>query len=246
MNKASARSKNQEMSEEYWRRQVEDFVLSQMPVPARVLEVGCGDGYLASTLSRAGHSVIAIDPDAPEGAIYRRVKLEQLSDAGPFDFVVAVLALHHVEHLGLALDKIASLLASTGVLILVEFGWDRFDEQTARWALERLPEQANPQNETWVDRCCRDWMAEHRRLGLLMKVHCEQWSAAEGLHSAEAMLSELRRRFVERFFAWTPYLYPDLVATTEEDELRAIEQGLATSVGFRYVGEVRSSDFELR
>jgi hypothetical protein len=41
-----------------WRRRVEEFVLGEVGAPpARVLEVGCGEGELARTLARAGHSV---------------------------------------------------------------------------------------------------------------------------------------------------------------------------------------------
>jgi hypothetical protein len=96
---------------ERWQQRVEEFVLDQIgDPPARVLEVGCGEGELARATARAGHSVTAIDPRAPEGPIFQRVRLEEFSDPGPFDYVVASLSLHHVEDLGRALDKIANLL----------------------------------------------------------------------------------------------------------------------------------------
>ncbi len=64
---------------------VEEFVLGQIgDPPARVLEVGCGEGELARAMARTGHSVTAIDPRAPEGPIFRRVRIEDLSDPGPF------------------------------------------------------------------------------------------------------------------------------------------------------------------
>src|SRR3712207_7759132 len=57
-----------------WQRRVEEFVLAQIgDPPARVLEVGCGEGELARTLARAGHSVTPIDSRAPEGPIFQRV-----------------------------------------------------------------------------------------------------------------------------------------------------------------------------
>jgi len=44
-----------------WRRHVEEFVLGRIgDPPARVLEVGCGEGELARVLDRAGHRVTAI------------------------------------------------------------------------------------------------------------------------------------------------------------------------------------------
>ena len=40
------------------------FVTAHVPLNARLLEVGCGDGELAAALQRAGHRVVAIDSDA--------------------------------------------------------------------------------------------------------------------------------------------------------------------------------------
>src|SRR5918995_1948005 len=102
------------------------FVLSQLPpTSARVLEVGCGAGDLARDLSAEGYHVLAIDPDAPEGPIFRRTTIEVLDDPGPFDAVVASLSLHHVEDLGGVLDKLVRLLE--GPLILNEHAWDRLE-----------------------------------------------------------------------------------------------------------------------
>jgi hypothetical protein len=123
-----------------WQRRVEEFVLGQIgDPPARVLEVGCGKGELARALARVGHSVTAIDPRAPKGPIFRRVGIEEFSDAEPFDHVVASLSLHHVEDLGRALDKVVDSLRPGGTLVVVEFAWDRIDEATAEWVLGRLP-----------------------------------------------------------------------------------------------------------
>jgi SAM-dependent methyltransferase len=108
------------------------FVLSHLPPPPRrVLEVGCGRGELALALAGAGYDVVAVDPEAPEGPIFRRTTIEELVEAGPFDAVVASFSLHHVHDLDAALDKLGRLLAPQGVLILDEFGWDLLDEQTA-------------------------------------------------------------------------------------------------------------------
>jgi SAM-dependent methyltransferase len=106
------------------------FVLSQLPPPPRrVLEVGCGRGELAYALDAAGYKVVAVDPDAPEGTIFRRTTIEELDDPGPFDAIVAAFSLHHVEDLDAVLDKLRGLL--NGVLIVDEFGWDLLDERTA-------------------------------------------------------------------------------------------------------------------
>jgi SAM-dependent methyltransferase len=112
-----------------------DFVLSQLPsTPARVLEVGCGEGELALGVASAGYDVVAIDPEAPEGPIFRRTTIEAFADPGPFDAVVASLSLHHVHDLGGVLDKLVRLL--DGSLILNEHAWDRLEPMTPEWEEE--------------------------------------------------------------------------------------------------------------
>jgi SAM-dependent methyltransferase len=211
---------------ERWQQGVEEFVLGHIgDLPARVLEVGCGEGELAWALACAGHSVTAIDPQAPEGPIFRRVRLEEFSEPGPFDYVVASLSLHHIEDLGRALDKIASLLRAGGALVVVEFAWDRINEATAEWALKRLPTASLSGKSSWLMRCCR---GQH---------YAAEWAAELGFHSSRRIRDELGRRFVERHFAWVPYLYPDLdEGTSEADESAAIEAGAINPTGFRYVG----------
>jgi ubiquinone/menaquinone biosynthesis C-methylase UbiE len=139
-----------------WQRRVEGFVLDQIGnPPARVLEVGCGKGDLAYALVGAGYSVTAIDPRAREVPIFRRVGIEEFSELGPFDHVVAILSLHHVEEIGGALDKIVSLLRAGGTLVVVEFAWDRIDGATAEWAQARLPYASASGKRSWLERCCR-------------------------------------------------------------------------------------------
>jgi 2-polyprenyl-3-methyl-5-hydroxy-6-metoxy-1,4-benzoquinol methylase len=139
-----------------WQERVEEFVLGQIgDPPARVLEVGCGEGKLARAMARIGHSVTAIDPRAPEGPIFRRVRIEELSNPGSFDHVVAVLSLHHVGDLRKAVDKMAGLLRAGGALIVVEFAWERLEGATAEWAMGRLPATSLSGHTSWVERCCR-------------------------------------------------------------------------------------------
>jgi SAM-dependent methyltransferase len=192
------------------------FVIANIPPPpARVLEIGCGAGELARALAAARYDVTAVDPDAPEGPIFERVRFEELPERGGFDAVVASRSLHHIADLGAAVDKIARLLEPGGVLVLDEFGWDRLDEATAGWLHERgMPGE--------VERWREDWRKEH-----------------EGLHGYEAMRRELDRRFDERFLAWVPYFYRyEETDITPVEEQILIEAGRIRPIGFRYVGAV--------
>lgn len=197
------------------------FVEAHLPAaPARVLEVGCGRGDLARAVARLGYRVSAIDPEAPVGAIFHAVTLEELPDPGPFDAVLANLALHHIPDLTGALAKIGRLLRPGGRLIVNEHAWDRLDEPTARWYLEQRA-AIDPDGPRSVEQCLAEWVADHA-----------------GLHSSAAMITELGQRFEERFFAWTPYLHRELGdAIDARAERDLIEAGAIQATGFRYVGE---------
>ena len=229
-----------------WGQRVEEFVLGQIgDPPRRVLEVGCGEGELALALARAGHSVTAIDPRAPEGPIFRRARIEEFSDPSRFDHVVASLSLHHVEDLRVAVGNIANLLRTGGSLVVVEFAWDRIDEATAEWVLERLPATSPSEKPSWLERCCRGRArggeGESHGHGDHAEAHFAEWAGEEGMHDSRQVRAELERHFAERFFEWVPYLYPDLGdGVSEANESAAIESGTINATAFRYVGVRRA------
>jgi SAM-dependent methyltransferase len=164
-------------------------------------------------MDAAGYHVLAIDPDAPEGPFFRRTRLEDLDEAGPFEAAVAAYSLHHVDSLNPALERIASLLQPGGTLVLEEFGWDRLDQATATWYARQ---QGNPSIESVL----AEWRAEH-----------------EGLHGYAEMRRALENSFAEHSFEWRPYLYRCLERDDlEASERRAIAQNEIRAVGFRYVG----------
>jgi len=103
------------------------------PTAGRVLDVGCGDGFLAARLARRIPEVTAVDLDAP---VLRRARARfadapirwvhadimtaELPDAG-FDAVVSNAALHHFEDTRAALDRLSGLLTPGGTLAVVTF-----------------------------------------------------------------------------------------------------------------------------
>jgi len=198
--------------------EVAAFVLNVLPgPPARVLEVGCGAGELARTLAERGYDVLAIDPEAPDGPIFRRTRLEELEDSGVFDAVVAAYSLHHMHDLDEALGRIAALLRPDGTLVLVEFGWDLFDAAAARWYAEQRGD-GRP-----VEAVLADWREEHA-----------------GLHGFDLMRHALETRFAERSLERVPFLYGQLEREElEPAERAAIERGELPALGFTYVGVPR-------
>jgi len=175
-----------------------------------VLEVGCGDGKLARALAGDGFDVVAVDPKAPDGAIFRQTTIEELGDEGVFDGAVASLSLHHVHDLGVAVARVQSALRPDSPFVVREFAWNFVDEPTARWDYARRGREGG----------LAEWVAEH-----------------DHLHSFERMRSALDGRFRERSFAWGPYLSEseDGGAHAAEEQ-RLIEAGEIRAIGFVYVG----------
>ena len=196
-----------------------EFALSQLPdPPRRVLEVGCGrEGGVAPELAAAGYDVLAIDPGAPAGPLYRQVTLEELDDPGPFDAAVAGRVLHHVTPLGPALDKLTGLAP---LLVIDEFAWNHMDETTVDWyeSQHRLLVSAGrtPKGPPSI----ADWRDRHA-----------------GLHPYETLRDEIDKRYEERHLEWRPYFYRWLEGPASE----ALEQGLIDAgairpIGFRWSG----------
>jgi SAM-dependent methyltransferase len=208
-----------------------DFAGAHLPAPpARVLEVGCGQGALTTALAVAGYDVLGIDPLAPPGDHFRRVLLEDLEqEEGPFDAVVASHSLHHIRDLGPALDRIAALLCAGGVLVLDEHGWDLADEATLDWLYNQrrtLAAAGVGEAPASLEALRDEWEAEH-----------------VGLHGFEALRTDVDARFEERTFVRTPFLYRLLGGVaTEVLEQALIDAGAIQALGFRYVGCARAPE----
>ena len=194
-----------------------------------MLDVGCGQGELTTALAVAGYDVLGIDPVAPQGDRFRRIRLEDLepSDAGPYDAVVASHSLHHIRDLDHAVDRIVALLRPGGVLVLDEHGWDLADEKTLDWLYnQRRALAADGQGEapTSLDALRQEWETEHL-----------------GLHGFAALRAAVAGRFEERAFVRVPFLHR-LVGgvATEVLEQALVDAGAIQALGFHYAGAARA------
>jgi SAM-dependent methyltransferase len=198
------------------------------PPPARMLDVGCGQGELTTALAVAGYDVLGIDPLAPQGDLFRRVRLEDLEDhEGGFDAVVASRSLHPIRDLAHGLDRVVTLLRPGGTLVLDELRWDLMDEPTLDWFYGQRRALA---------------AAGHGTAPASIGELREEWDATHlGVHGYEALRRELDKRFEERGFAPAPFLHRLLGGVaTEVLEQALIDAGAVQALGFRWAGAARN------
>lgn len=209
-------------------------VRSWLPArPARVLEIGCGQhGGFVPKLSSSGYDVTGVDPEAPEGAEYRRSRFERVGLQSDFDVVVTSTSLHHMVDPAAVIDRIASVLADTGIVVVIEWAWEDFDEPTARWCFDRL---GAGEDAGWLRRRRDDWLAS----GQEWEAYLRGWAESERLQSSAVLLRLLDQSFDCLHLSRGAYAFPDLAGTSEEDELAAIEAGEIRATRVDYVGQVR-------
>jgi hypothetical protein len=135
-----------------------------------------------------------------------------------------------VAELDAALDQLQALLVPGGVLVVVEWAWERFDEATAQWSFARLASPAPGAEPGWLHGHQERWAAS----GKPWDGYLRDWATEEGLHRAEAILRGLDARFDRRFHAESPYYFADLAETSETEEQAAIDTGQIRADGIRY------------
>jgi SAM-dependent methyltransferase len=180
-----------------------------------------------------GYQAIGIDPEAPDGPSYRRIEFERSALPDAVDAVVASVSLHHVADPGEVFDRIAGALTRGGVVVVLEWDWESFDEASARWAFERLDLTA--ESKGWLHGARERWLAS----GQPWDDYLRGWATGHGLHSAPALVAQLDERFERVSWERGAYLFPELPQTTEADELDAIDAGLVQAVRIDYLGRRR-------
>lgn len=120
------------------------------PAPRRVLELGCGTGWLGRFLARAGHEVTGLDiaPEAvaaarelaaEEGVGNIRFEVgdyESVAADAAYDYVLFYDALHHAEDEAAALRAAWRALRPDGALVCFEPGSGHSGTRESRHAVE--------------------------------------------------------------------------------------------------------------
>jgi SAM-dependent methyltransferase len=241
------------------------WVTGALPVGGRglrVLEVGCGPGYLAAKLAGEGLEVTAIDSSEEQVALAREHGVSALAcdflsyEGSLFDVLLFTRSLHHISPLPEAMRKIQGLLKPGGWILADEFAHEAMTRATAAWFwdLQAVMETSGTLAPDLPRRHNHPPGHHHRheRKQEPSPDPLERWQERHvhdpPLHGAEAMLTALKSGFTVLGHERLPYLhryFSDRVADSEEGrrlfllirELEAlrIAQGLLVPIGLRFV-----------
>jgi SAM-dependent methyltransferase len=213
---------------ERWLAATWELVRQHLPAaPARVVDVGCGSaGGFVPMLLASGYDAVGIDPEAPDEEHYQRIEFERADPPRPVDVVVASTSLHHVADPAAVIERMVAILRPGGIVVVIEWASERFDEKTARWCFDRVSQ------EGWLRELRDGWLAS----GLEWPAYFRGWLEAEGLHSGEVLVKSLDDRLERRLLAHGPYFFPDLADATEAEERAAIFAGLIQPSRIEYLG----------
>ncbi len=225
------------------------FLDRHLPTPpARVLEVGAGDGAVAAALADRGYAATALDlpggePRAHAGVEWIEADFLHYEPGRPFDAVLFTRSLHHMQPIERALDRAREALAPEGLLIAEEFAFDRVNVHTARWLYDLesvlvaagIVAPAPPEHEAERRPLAR-WRLEHQH--------------DPPLASGHDMLAAVRERFELKAVEEAPYLYRYLgermsaeptadrvLETVFELEARLIRERDIAAAGLRFMGK---------
>jgi SAM-dependent methyltransferase len=206
-----------------------DFAVAHLPpAPARVLDVGCGDGALTRELIDRGYEARGIDPRAPDEPPFECVALEDLRVARPYDAAIAALSLHHVADLALAVERLADAIAPGGLLLVDEFDRELLDLPTTTWwwrqrqALADVGAGPVPEQAT----------AEHQHAAVLDDL--------ADIYTWETVRAALGARFDEQSVQRVEYLHRYQTHLALQPLERAmIDRGAIRATGVRYVAFAR-------
>jgi ubiquinone/menaquinone biosynthesis C-methylase UbiE len=206
-------------------RETYRFVREMIGQPhQRILEVGCGNGYLALELAREGHKVTGMDTSPTILEVAERSRAAHPDTAGfgsltyacadittwqapdaSFDIVIFNRSLHHLHDLTSALANVKRLLAARGRIICQDYAYDRLNEQTASWlyAMQRL---------FFLSGLSQDDPAtgagERASIEVLRTAWFQRAEQREHrLHRYEEMLNALQANFEPDAISWVPYLF---------------------------------------
>lgn len=211
----------------------------------RVLEVGCGPGYLSLELARSGFDVVGLDISekcveiaehyaALDPWKQERGSLEYISDdffstqklaKGSFDVVLFLGALHHFPNQSATLGRVGELLSDNGVIIAHEPVRDRVTLGNAAFvhllrSLLSLNNNFYNKHEMRIDR--GDLLRELDRLYNSLRYENEAGEKMQSINDNEAgyreMYPALCTKFKQERFEWRYAFFHEFIGGLRFDD----------------------------
>ncbi len=229
----------------------------------RILEVGCGTGFMSLELARMGHDVIGIDLNQKiirlamrtmetdpysktRGSLrYEVADFNKWSDApGTYDVVLFSRVLHDLPHPKNILFRACGLLKNGGRVVCLEYAYDRTDRRSATWLyqIRRALELIG-----WYS----SHLPENPKEGIDSIMNDALYRRREHINTFGEMRQPLEQRFVKERLSWHCYhcwdifsdmRIPDrkrenaLASLFKRMEQLLIDSGEIQPVLFRFVG----------
>jgi SAM-dependent methyltransferase len=204
-------------------RETLGFLISRLPVGAKVLEVGCGEGQVARELFHRGYRVTGLDSDSDaivraQGGGVRAVVASwpRFDSSVSFDAIAFTRSLHHINPLRQAIVRARELLNLNGLLLIEDFALDDVNEATVAWFVKVL---RSTQGKALTNPVANQLVTE-----LLSSTDVMQtWrdNRAPDLHSFTAMNEAIAAQFVVLETQAAPYLYRYLIPVLPETSAAA-------------------------
>jgi 2-polyprenyl-3-methyl-5-hydroxy-6-metoxy-1,4-benzoquinol methylase len=234
----------------------------------KILEVGCGTGFMSLELARMGHDVVGIDPN---GKIIRIARRTMETDPynrtrGPlryeiadfnkwsdepetYDIVLFSRVLHDLPHPRKILSRAHHLLKNRGRVICLEYAYDRIDRRAATWLyqIRRALELIG-----WYS----SHLPENPKQGVDSVMKEALYGRKEHINTFQEMRQPLEQLFRKAHFSWHSYYcwdvfrdmrIPDrnrekaLASLFRGMEQLLIESGEIRPVSFHFVGTKTSA-----
>jgi SAM-dependent methyltransferase len=199
-------------------RETLGFLISRLPIGAKVLEVGCGEGRIACELLQRGYHVTGLDSDSEAIARAQAHGVRAVVASWPkfdssvsFDAIAFTRSLHHINPLRQAIVRARELLNPNGFLLIEDFALDDVNEATVAWFVKVL---RSTQGKALINP-----VADQLATALLSATDIMQtWrdNRAHEVHSFKAMNEAIAAQFVVLETQSAPYFYRYLIPVLPE------------------------------
>jgi SAM-dependent methyltransferase len=199
-------------------RETLKFLISRLPVGAKVLEIGCGEGQIACELLQRGYHVTGLDSDSEAIARAQARGVRAIVASWPtfessvsFDAIAFTRSLHHINPLRQTIVRARELLNPNGFLLIEDFALDEVNDATVAWFVKIL---RSTQGKALINP-----VPDQLATVLLSATDIMQtWrdNRAPELHSFAAMNEAIAARFVVLETQSAPYFYRYLIPVLPE------------------------------